>query len=434
MPDAPFSRRPSPILLVIPVILTIAGIALSVMLYLNLYKKDEGALAQEEAASAQLARIRQQHDELLQREGALRGVLGYAGEDYQAWLEAKLRVGSHVDFKLAAEARESERRTLDGNVTALNSQIQQVSDQITSVQEAKKRLIETKRVEIDQKLKDGATADQRYTPSTSVLLKRINESGTVLIEKRDERDRAKRVQKETKEKQDRTLIALQWQLERLEDTLSGQRGLVQHVDGHVVRVGLGSDRVIVDLGRRHRLRPGLRFKVVEKGQVARDPRRPSGPLLVPPTAAHKGEIEILRVYDDQSSAVILNVDIGKPFLSGDAIYNPGYDPKYKTRFVLVGRLDLTGNSRHDGDLVERLIADIGGVIEDEVDVRTDFLLVGADWPTDDPTSAKRYYRDQEQIKAAEGLDVSFLSVRRFLEYAGVRIGLDGVPQPAGAGL
>jgi hypothetical protein len=427
MPEAPLTRRLSPIFLAIPIVLTLAGLGLGVMLYLKDYEKDKGTRALEEKARQALAAEVKRHEGLLARRDALRALLGYDGLDYQTWLAGRL--AGQVDFKRADEAQQSELRTAEGTVKTLEGDIQSLSDQITAEQQQKQQLITAKRAEIAQKLNDAAAIDGRTTQRTSDLLKRLNDAGATVMDREDERERTRAARQQTKQEQDGNLISIQRQVEQLEDTLSDKRSDIQHVDGRIVRVQAGSDRVVVNLGRRQRMQPGLRFKVVDKGQIAGDLKNPTGPPLIPKSAEVKSEIEIISVGENQSTGVVLTLDFSKPVLPGDAIFNAGYDPAYQTRFVVVGQIDLTGDGQDDRELLERLIGEIGGAIVDKVDVRTDFVLVGTNWPTDDPALRNRYYRDQEQIRAAETLDVSFLSVRRFLDYLGVRIGADGVPRP-----
>lgn len=426
MVDPSLPRRPSPVLLIIPLVLTLAGIGLSVALYLKLYNKDpkEGTLAAEKEQARQLAEITRQRDGERARIEKMRAILGYPGGDYRDWLDREVGKGV-IDVKTALDDRHSKIKALEGRVGSLKTDKANLNTQIAQVQKATKDYIAAKRAEKEQKLRELESIDQDYRPRTDDLLKRIIEDGKRVVEREAALKTIRTKHAAQKKEHNATLIAITEQIVILRDALYEQEKLQQRIDGRVVSVPPGTTTVVIDIGRQQRVRQGMVFKVVGKGQVVSDPRNPRAAPLVAENATYKGEIEVTRVFETQSRAVLSRLDFTKPMLPGDGIVNAVFNPHQVTRFVAVGRIDFDGDGEHDPDVLRRLVSEIGGVIEDEVTVQTDFLVVGQNWPTVEPELRKRYWRDQAQIKKAEEFLVSFLSVRRLLEYVGVQTGRNG---------
>ena len=431
MAEPSLSRRPSPVILVIPIVLALAGIGVSVMLYLQHYKEGEGTKAKEDQALLKLADASKKYQAVEDRRDALTAPLGYNGSDYQTWLESKL--GGAADFKRAMEAREATVKQLTDEAAKLKADIDKAGADIVTVQAAIVELHKAKTAELEQKTKDLDNLDKTFKPGTDDQIKRQNEAGKRLVEKERERDLARKQRAEAKRRQDDLLTAIQDEVVRLQDAVAERRTASQLADGRVVSVPPGAGTVIIDLGRHQRVRQGLRFQVIDKGQLIPDPRDPKARPTLTPTAKAKGEIEVTQVFDDQCRCSILNLNFADPILPNDALYNAVFDPYLATQFVTVGLLDLNGDGREDPELLDQLVKSIGAVVQPAVDIKTDFLIVGKDWSTADPELRRRYYRDQDQIKAAEDLQVTFMSVRRFLEYVGVQTGAgERNPVPAAA--
>lgn len=437
MPDQPFAKRPSPVLLIIPLVLTLAGIGLTIMFYLQYNDKRgdrEGSLALEEKIQREVNTAMATRDEYVKRRDSLKALLGYDGDDYQEWLRQEL--AGKADFKSRMEDYQATIARLKSVKAALEADHARLLAEIRQTEAEKARLIAARQADFQRKTSDLKTLEASFTPRTDDLLKRLAEAGTTADQKRRELEAVLAQHKAETARQNETIITLQREVDMMEDAIAERRRQAQTVDGRILTVPPGAGTVTVDLGRRQRVRQGMRFKVVDKGQLTVNPDDPKARPIIPDTATFKGEIEITHVYETQSQAQVLNLNFANPMLPNDGIYNPAFHPGYRTKFVVVGLIDLDGDGTDDAEEVANLIAEIGGDIQDEVTIATDFLLVGQNWPTVEPELRRRYWRDQEQIKAAEQLDVSFLSVRRFLDFVGVQAGRDGglvarTDEPAG---
>ena len=150
--------------------------------------------------------------------------------------------------------------------------------------------------------------------------------------------------------------------------------LAEHslVDGRIVGASVADRQVFIDLGHDQRVVLGMTFEVYTSGTDIRpdsDGEFPAG----------KATIEITRVGDNTSSARVIRESRGQPVVEGDVIANAAYDPDKVYYFVVFGDFD----TNHDGQptAAERgalasLIRDWGGVVEDDLTGRTDFLVMG----------------------------------------------------------
>ncbi len=150
--------------------------------------------------------------------------------------------------------------------------------------------------------------------------------------------------------------------------------LAEHslIDGRVVGASVADRQVFIDLGQDQRIVLGMTFEVFSSGTDIRpdsDGNFPSG----------KATVEITRVGDSTSSARIIRELRGQPVVEGDVIANAAYDPDKIYYFVVFGDFD----ANHDGQptsaergALASLIADWGGVVEDDLTGRTDFLVLG----------------------------------------------------------
>lgn len=115
--------------------------------------------------------------------------------------------------------------------------------------------------------------------------------------------------------------------------------------------------VVIDRGQKHNLRKGTRFSVF---------------CLRAGKNVVKGQIEVVKVDERISTCrVLLEKDGNDPFIDGDMIHNPVWDPDRVKSFAIRG--DFHRFSR--GEL-ERFIEQGGGRIDPELKVGTDYLVAG----------------------------------------------------------
>ncbi len=161
-------------------------------------------------------------------------------------------------------------------------------------------------------------------------------------------------------------------------------------DGQVVDVSRTTGIAYVDLGFRHGVKPGMRFRVFEyeKGGAKK----------------WKGEVQIREVEETMSSAnVLASPDLGNPVKKGDHLANPLFDRDKTPVFVFVGEM----NGRYSRDEVTRLIQAQGAMVADRVTADTDFLVVGA---KSDAEGAPELEATPEYVRAIE-YKTDIISVR-----------------------
>jgi hypothetical protein len=163
-------------------------------------------------------------------------------------------------------------------------------------------------------------------------------------------------------------------------------------DGRVVSVSTGTDLAFIDLGAKHRIRRGMRFQVLDGS----------------PGGGHvKAWVEVREPGRDLSEVAIFGVaDRFDPVVSGDIVANPLYDREMERNAVLLGRFSGRFNRRN----LELLLNDVGVTIQPDVDVRTDFLILGSEEEEAVVEQGPRL-EETETYKKAEALGVQILPLR-----------------------
>jgi len=149
------------------------------------------------------------------------------------------------------------------------------------------------------------------------------------------------------------------------------------VDGHVLASN-AEGRVYIDLGRKHRIRPGMTFEVYADAV---------GAGVDPATGAimpGKASIEVLKVDETTSTARVIRQQRGaSPPVKDDVLVNAIYSPDYAYRFFLYGEFDTDADGRTSAEekaFVIQRIRDWGGTVAegDELPGDVDFVLLGVE--------------------------------------------------------
>lgn len=205
---------------------------------------------------------------------------------------------------------------------------------------------------------------------------------------------------------------------------------IRAADGTIARVSTDSV-VYISVGAGQQIVPGMTFEVF--GKVEGVP-----PLAADETTLPKGKasIEVIRVGPNTSEARVVRVTPGTAITEGDLIANIVYDRNTKYNFVVFGKFDLSKPGTPDiGDaaILRRLVTEWGGAIQDDIGVKTDFLVIGAEPKIPDfneeqrrdPVNAKILSDAQAELDAyyavlnkARELYIPVLNQNRFLYYSG----------------
>jgi hypothetical protein len=209
-------------------------------------------------------------------------------------------------------------------------------------------------------------------------------------------------------KQDATIAQLQDKLgEKRVDT---SKVMIQQPDGHIIRLP-GNGICFIDLGRGDHINPGLTFEVYDKVEGIPPPGDPSTDENLP---KGKASIEVISVGDTNSECRITRMSPGAALSEGDLIVNLVYDKNTKYNFLVYGNFDLDQNGvarPQDAEVIKRLITQWGGNVTTELNVNTDFVVLGKepvipDRPKDDTDPVAKAKYDQAVADAEAYADIS----------------------------
>jgi len=225
-----------------------------------------------------------------------------------------------------------------------------------------------------------------------------------------------------------------------ETKLAGRRvdvtnAAIRQVDGKLIRVP-NNDICYINLGNGDQVTPGLTFEVYDKAEgVPPIPKNETGDEQLP---VGKASIEVTHVGTTSSECRIVHLEPGAVLSEGDVIENLVYDPRTKYNFFVYGKFDLANTGRPDAanapdaEVIKRLVTQWGGKVTDQVNVNTDFVVMGAEpvLPTFSKEDLTAENQDKLQ-KAQEALDkyqevltkakenyIPILNQNRFLYYVG----------------
>ena len=230
------------------------------------------------------------------------------------------------------------------------------------------------------------------------------------------------------------------QLQNQVKTLQGRLGdirvnpneaTVQKPDGEIVRLP-GNNLAVINLGLGDQVVQGMHFEVYDKyagvpalgADGTREGEMPQG----------KASLEVVRIGPGFSECRIVRKQPGYNLVQGDLIVNLVYDRSQKYNFVVYGDFDLDGDGRAsagDADVIRRLITQWGGNVVNDVNVNTDFVVMGVEPrvegtpPADDAVAIAAHQRAVQALDRylavrtqAMQLNIPILNQNRFLNFVG----------------
>lgn len=153
------------------------------------------------------------------------------------------------------------------------------------------------------------------------------------------------------------------------------KAIVRQPDGQIVRVP-GGGWCFIDLGRGDQVTPGLTFEVYDKIEGIPPPGDPTTDQDLP---VGKASIEVVRVGSTTSQCRIVRLTPGQTLSEGDLIVNLVYDKNTKYNFLVYGNFDIDQNgvaTAQEAEIIKRLITQWGGNVVREMNVDTDFVVLG----------------------------------------------------------
>lgn len=172
------------------------------------------------------------------------------------------------------------------------------------------------------------------------------------------------------------LAQLQEQLRRLAGETRDDRLKPQSeaslVDAKVVNINENTGEVYIDKGQADNVVLGMTFEIYGRGVSIRPNERGDYP-------DGKATIEITRIETGTSVGRVLNAARGNPILRNDRCVNAVWDPNKEYRFIVFGNFDTNFDGSAtpaEADEIRAIIAEWGGIIEDELTGSTDFVVLG----------------------------------------------------------
>ncbi|MCJ7544755.1 MAG: hypothetical protein MUP47_09380 [Phycisphaerae bacterium] len=326
---------------------------------------------------------REMHQELARQRGELEGLRAQNAD-----LAEKL---SQKDQSLAELTASFTAQTdqLRADMTALDEKVKQAHEQFVTEQQRARKELEDRRAELSMEI---ASKNQR-----------IRQLETDMAAK------------------DETIERLRAELDKKRGA-GGADVAARRADGKLLEVKEREDVCYINLGTKDRVVPGLTFTVYP-------------PTGIPESGEGKAKIVVTNAREAVSECRIVERTSSDPVIPGDLVANVAYDPQRTFVFVVDGQFDLRGKgeaSSEDVKDVKLLIQQYGGQIADQVDVRTDFVVLGTqpqrpEKPSENAAQTvwaayearrREFNRDQETLEAAKNMHVPILNTNRFLALIG----------------
>lgn len=438
------------------VVLTVASLAFAIYLYTGqeeltqradaAQKREQAALQREQDAQAALQGVAsrllgQQTADLAEIQAGLDEMNAVVfGKDsarlsdqQQAWLDqAGLRRQDPLQTTLKllhenwsvkndelAQLREQYRQA-NVDLEAMAARAKAVQDEFADEAER----IRTQLAELEEQV---AANRQAWDESVARLRQQSEAEG----ERASEQLAAERSQRQNLEQQ---LAQNQERINELVARLASFRpstdttSLLQIADGQVVQTVPDQNIVYISLGTRDYIKPGMTFAIYSRIRG------------IPADGKGKATIRVNNVFDITSECSVTTSNVGDPIVDGDVIANPVYDRNRNFNFVVAGDFDLDFDGSIDdagGRQVRRMIQEWGGNLQDTVDTRTDFVVLGAppvspfgSSVSDDGTdSGSKQAEARKAFDAAKqearSLGIPVLTRTQFLHFVGF-----GVPRNA----
>lgn len=328
-------------------------------------------------------------------------------------------------------------RSLDSALASSKQQIRALQDEKGNLQLENQRLAEGGKAAQDEftaALGEQKTEVDRLQKETTDQLAAKDEqlaSQVAAAQALEEEYNRFRADKQAQDRENEvTFGRMKNQIEDLQKKLAAVRpqvdinAILTKADGRILRAIPGSDIVYINLGEADNLKPGHTFEVFSTtGERRADYRG-------------KASLEVALVMEQTAECRVTRSTYGVPILEGDIVVNIAYERNRKPRFVVAGEFDLDHDGTADWDGREKVLTIIrewGGVVMEELDETTDFVIIGAgprvpaiagDRPvsaivsdlSDTKTKELAEYRDL--ISRAQGLYIPVVNQSQFLFLTG----------------
>jgi hypothetical protein len=290
---------------------------------------------------------------------------------------------------------------------AENDQLKREDLQRMQASADEKRQFQDAAAELEQRVQ---TLRQDYDDSVRDRQEQIQHLTENLTQSRDDASAEQRRMQQANEKLDeqvlrlgRTILDMRERQKQLYE--ADPAALLKQMDAEIVEVNMPAGVAYIDIGSKDRVIAGLTFEVYP----------PDG--RINPDGSGKGTIEVISTGPDTAECQITRSRPEDPITVGDLVGNIVYDKHRTYRFVVLGGFDLNDDGKDDPDgaqVIQAVIQDWGGAVVDEVNEKTDFVVLGSE--PNRPSvaadaTAEEKARAAEQTKAHERYAAAYEQAR-----------------------
>jgi hypothetical protein len=377
-----------------------------------------------------------------QRDELARTIGGQTAADAQAAADSALATAKTAGAASATDLSAA-INALATDVKAKQQQLEQTEAARKQIQEQMAGLQANLQSQIAAKDDDLAKARANVSSSESGVAAYRAEKDKQLQEIQAAADEASRLAQDDMNRLQAQTQELQAQIARQQNEIRGYQirlqqlrqpvdQIVKQADGRILRTS--SDNIVyVNLGTGDQVTPGMTFEVFDRLEGVPAAGDPQTDIDLP---KGKASIELIKVSPGTSEARVVRLTPGMTVVENDLIVNIVYDKSTKYNFLVYGKFDLDRNNQptaQDADVIKRLVTAWGGNVTDQVDVNTDFVVMGkvpeipefTQEELDTPEVQFRIKQAQDELAAyddilakAQSLNIPILNQNRFLYFTG----------------
>ena len=291
-------------------------------------------------------------------------------------------------------------------IANLQNQIKQLEGQLDAARQSTTQVTTDKDGVIGELRSQYADLEQRLTDRESDLEQRLAASQDEL----SERDASLRETVAQAEEEARSFVRKERtygaRINALADATKLTREPFSELpDGQVTEVSDSTSYAYIDLGADQRVNRGLRFRIVSSTSGG---------------SRTKGWCEVSEVFPTYAEVQVYELtDRYDPVVPGDKIVNPLFDPETQRRAVLMGRFS---GAYGEGEVIS-LLQRMGIYVQDDLDVRTNYVILGSelynDPETGEPIDEPMSPTELTDFKRSQNLGVVPITIEQLREYSRV---------------
>lgn len=156
-------------------------------------------------------------------------------------------------------------------------------------------------------------------------------------------------------------------LDKIENGKKAQTGLGTPADGKLLSFDWKSNQGVISLGSRDGIKPGYEFDVFERFPGPDTPDRRS----------YHGKVRVVEVKPEVSLVAVMPSewdDAKNPIMAGDLVASALFDANPAKKFYVIGW--FPPGSKYNRESLAGLIVQRGGQVQDELQLNTDYTIVG----------------------------------------------------------